>query len=152
LNATENLFSGRWPEKRKGWVDWGTLAAESANILRRMGVSLDTAVLVPSLSVTQRQMIEIARALSFHAKIIVMDEPTSSLTEKETARLFQLIRELKCQGVTIIYISHRLDGLFEIADRIRVMKDGIVTGVCEVKGVTKARLIRLMVGRDIQDL
>jgi len=152
LNGAENIFLGRWPEKPKGWVDWGKLVDEAAHILRQMNVSIDMTVPVRTLSVAHRQMIEIARALSFHAKIIVMDEPTSSLTDKEIDTLFQLIRELKRQGVTIIYISHRLDESFGIADRVTVMKDGMITGVSDVSGVIKSTLIRLMVGRDIQDL
>ncbi|BCV24591.1 sugar ABC transporter ATP-binding protein [Gelria sp. Kuro-4] len=151
LNAVENIFLGRWPEKSKGLVDWSKLWNDAARLLQDIGVSINTKVPVRELSVGQRQMIEIVRALSCQAKIIVMDEPTSALTEKEIQSLLNLIRELKRQGVTIIYISHRLDEVFTIADRVTVLKDGAVTGTRAVSQITKAELIRLMVGRDIKD-
>jgi len=149
LTVAENIFLGREPQLLPGVIDWGRMYREAAAVLDRLGVSIDVRAPVSRLSVAQKQMVEIAKAISAQAKLIVMDEPSATLTERELARLFELIRQLRAEGVSIIYISHRLEEIFEIADRVTVLRDGQLIGTHLVRDVTKDDIIRMMVGRQL---
>jgi ribose transport system ATP-binding protein len=152
LDAGQNIYLGREPERRLGIIDWRKLYDQARKQLEMVGIDVDPHTTVSELSIAQQQMVEIGKALSRQARLIVMDEATSSLTETETARLFELIRALKDRGVTVIYISHRIEEVFEIADRVTVLRDGHVVGTYAVGQVTPAELVEKMVGRDIADL
>jgi rhamnose transport system ATP-binding protein len=144
LSIAENLALG----VERGWrVDWKARRENALRLLSRVGADLDPALPVRRLSMPQQQLVEIARALGANAKILIMDEPTSSLSEKEVANLFRVIRELKSQGVGVVYISHRLDELFEIADRVTVLRDGQNVGTRAMTEIDRGELIRMMVGR-----
>lgn len=152
LNVGQNIFLGREPTRAGGRVDWPTLYAQTRERLQLIGIDVDPHALVGDLSIAQQQMVEIGKALSRQSRVIVMDEPTSSLTEHETDRLFELIRSLKSQGVTIIYISHRLEEIFTIVDRVTVLRDGQWIGTHDITDVTQAKLVHMMVGRDIDEM
>ncbi|MDQ3254996.1 MAG: sugar ABC transporter ATP-binding protein [Acidobacteriota bacterium] len=152
LDVAGNVFLGREP-LRGGFlrlIDHRRMCAATDVCLKRLGLDVASRAPLASLSIAQRQLIEIAKALSQNARILIMDEPTSSLTLTETARLLDVIRELKAQGVSVIYISHRLSEVEEIADRVVVLRDGRPAGTLARGEVTHERLVRLMVGRDIQ--
>ncbi len=153
LTVAENIFLGH--ELVKGYlgrINWKQLYKKAAKVLNQAGVKISPKVKVSSLSVAQQQMVEIAKALSMGGKIIVMDEPTSALTDMEIHELFRVIRTLKNRGTGIIYISHRLEELFEIADRITVLRDGEhMATFDDVKAVSLDEIITLMVGRKLKE-
>ena len=142
---------GRYPLKR-GKVDWKKLNADAQGFLNPIDNKIKASSLLGKLSMAQRQMVEIAKATSYNAKIIIFDEPTSSLTEEETERLFEIIRHLKEKGTAIIYISHRLEEIFKISDRVTVLRDGTMIGTRNTADVTTDSLISMMVGRDLSNL
>lgn len=154
LSIAENIFLGRQPQKMqgKGLIDWEKCNEESKKLLMRVGLTIDPKIPVSKLKVAEQQMVEIAKALSKNAKIIVMDEPTSPLTQREIDNLFQIIRDLKRQGVTIIYVSHRLVEIKEICDRITVLRDGFNVGEAATTDITIQDMIRMMVGRNLIDM
>lgn len=152
LNVGQNIFLGREPSSSLGRIDWKKLYERARSQLEMVGIDIDPHAVVGDLSIAQQQMVEIGKALSRQAQLIVMDEATSSLTENEVKRLFELTRSLKARGVTVIYISHRLEEIFEIADRVTVLRDGQGVGTYPVDQVTQADLVEKMVGRDIKDL
>ncbi len=152
LDVAENIFAGRQPLTPAGAIDWRKLYAEAEKLLSALGVSLNLKDRARNLSIAQQQMIEIARAISINARILIMDEPTSSLTLNEVDDLFQLVRRLRREGTAIIFISHRLEELFQLADRVTVLRDGNNVGTKAVKEVTRDELIRMMVWRTITDL
>lgn len=149
LSVAENIFLGKEPVTKTGWIDWKKMIEETRKTLQQFGLELSPEVPVKKLTVAQQQMIEIIKAVSFRAKMIVMDEPTSSLTEKEVEFLFQTIGHLKEQGVGIVYISHRMNELFAITDRITVLRDGALIGTVRTKETTADQLISMMVGREL---
>jgi ribose transport system ATP-binding protein len=152
LSVAENIFLGREPRLgRTPFVHWRRMHAEAREILARIRVDLDVRRPVHELSVAQQQMVEIAKALSVNAKIIVMDEPSATLTDHELAALFELIKTLRRQGLGIIYISHRLEEVFEIGQRVTIMRDGQHVATKEVCDVTREDIIRMMVGRDLHE-
>jgi len=151
LSVGENILLGREPRKHGFIVDWRALRSQSQAVLDRLHVSLDVAAPVRALSVAQRQMVEIARAISARAKILIMDEPSSTLTDHELRRLFELVRSLRDAGAGVIYISHRLEEVFEIADRITVLRDGKSIGTHSLADVDRDEVIRMMVGREITE-
>ncbi len=124
LNVAENVFLGREPRNYFGFLDIRSLERQAQNVLHRLGVDIDPRTPLRRLTVAQQQMVEIARALSLNSQIVIMDEPSASLGGQDLKRLFEVIAALKQQGVTVIYISHRLDEIFQIADRVTVLKDG----------------------------
>ena len=132
-------------------MDRGAMVAASRRILETLGATVDPGLPVRVLSIAQRQLVEVARALSLDARILVMDEPTSALTERETAALFTTIRRLTSQGVAVIYISHRLDEIFEIGDRVTVLRDGRRVATREVAGADRRELVRLMADREVDE-
>jgi len=151
LSVGENVYLGREPV----WggflrlVDRRKLHADTDVYLKRLGLDISSRISLSELSIAQQQMVEIAKALSLNARILIMDEPTSSLTLTETERLLQVIKDLRTQGVSIIYISHRLGEIREIADRVVVLRDGKNAGVLEREEISHDRIVKLMVGRDI---
>ncbi len=151
MNVAENIFLGR--EIRKGKflriIDWKKTHEEAKRILNDLGIAIDTRVIIRDLGIGKQQMVEIAKALSKNAKIIVMDEPTSSLSEREVEELFEVIKRLKKNGISFIYISHKLDEIFQICDRVTVMRDGENVVTLDVKNTNKDELIRYMVGRTL---
>jgi ribose transport system ATP-binding protein len=149
LSAAENIFLGREPSSLPGVVDLSTMRRSAQQILNGLGVDFDSRRLVAELSVAEQQMVEIAKAVSIDARILIMDEPTSALTEKEITELFTRIRKLRSDGVSIIYISHRMEELFEIGDRVTVLRDGRRVGTRNIDQITKPELIRMMVDREL---
>ncbi len=152
LSAGENIFLGREPKaKIPGFVDFKTLYTTSQQVIDKLGVKMDARAPVNTLSIAQQQMVEIAKATSKSAKIIVMDEPSATLTDHELKALFSLMRQLKAEGVSIVYISHRLEEVFEVCDRATIMRDGHWVATKDVKDLTREEIIRLMVGRELKD-
>ena len=152
LSVAENIFVGRQPRTRLGLVDFRAMAAEAQRVVDSLALPLDARRLVRTLSVAEQQMVEIAKAISFQARIIVMDEPTAVLTEHETATLFDLVRRLRGQGVSVVYISHRLAEIFEIADRVVVLRDGLRVGAMPVAEASVDQVVALMVGRELTEM
>ncbi|HEY0376390.1 MAG TPA: sugar ABC transporter ATP-binding protein [Pyrinomonadaceae bacterium] len=152
LDVAANVFLGREPVKGGilRLVDSQRMHQEAAVYLRRLGLEIPTTTLLWRLSIAQQQMVEIAKALSLNARILIMDEPTSSLTLSETDRLLALVHELKAQNVAVIYISHRLGEIEQIADRVVVLRDGANAGALGSGEITHDRMVKLMVGRDIE--
>ena len=152
MSVAENIYLGREPRIAKTpLLDWRKMYADAQAVLERIDVRLDVRKPVYECSVAEQQMVEIAKALSMDAKIIVMDEPSATLTDHELSALFRLIGELKTQGIGIIYISHRLEEIFEIGDRVTVMRDGEHVGTHPVSAVNRDDIIRMMVGRELKD-
>ncbi len=153
LNIAENIFMGHMPiNPRTKAVDWNLMYQRSAEILQTLKVGLNPKSRVLGLSIAEQQMVEIAKALSVNAKVLLMDEPTSTLTLRETAELFRITRQLRKRGTAIIFISHRLEELFEIADRVSVLRDGHYVGTQDLHEITEDDLIQMMVGRTLDDL
>lgn len=152
MTIAENIFLGQEPKTTLGTVDKDRMYSDTERFLNALELKLDPGQMVGKLNIAQRQMVEIIRAISFGARIIVMDEPTSSLTDTEVDVLFQAIRKLKAAGVGIIYISHRMSELDEIADRITVMRDGKYIDTVVTKNTDHDQLVHLMVGRTLGDL
>ncbi|MBN2311234.1 MAG: sugar ABC transporter ATP-binding protein [Candidatus Hydrogenedentes bacterium] len=152
LSVAENIFLGREPRLgRTPLVNWREMYGNARELLARIRVNLDVRKPVNECSVAQQQMVEIAKALSFNSKIIVMDEPSATLTDHELRALFELIAELKKDGIGMIYISHRLEEIFEIGDRVTVMRDGQYIGTHPVSETSREDIIRMMVGRELTD-
>jgi rhamnose transport system ATP-binding protein len=152
LDIAENIFVGRQPTRAGGRIAWQTMYREARVLLDSLGVQLDPKTKARNLSVAQQQMVEIARALSVEAKILIMDEPTSSLTLAEVDDLFRIVRQLRQAGTAIVFISHRLEELFQLADRVTVLRDGAYVGTNSVSEVTTDRLIQMMVGRTMTNM
>jgi rhamnose transport system ATP-binding protein len=153
LTVAENLFVGR-KRPRTGWggLDWETMRGEARKRLDDLGVGLDATSAVKRLSAAEQQIVAIARALVGEARAVIMDEPTSSLTERETRQLFGIIEDLTAEGVGVVYISHRLEEIFEISDRITVLRDGHHIKTAPASELDAEELVRLMVGRPLHEL
>ncbi|MGH8020335.1 MAG: sugar ABC transporter ATP-binding protein, partial [Opitutaceae bacterium] len=151
LTAGENILLGREPKLAPGIIHQRLLMRAAQQQLDALGVSIDAREAVKRLSVAQQQMVEIAKALSLDARVLIMDEPTSALTNQEIAELFAATRRLKARGVSIVYISHRMEEIFAIGDRVTVLRDGRHAGTRAIHETTRAELVRLMVGRDLQE-
>lgn len=152
LSVAENIFVGREPKNRLGGIDWRRMNARTLDLLRELRIGATPETTVGRLNVATRQMVEIAKALSMDARVIVMDEPTSSLTEQEVHTLLNLVRDLRSRGVSVIYVSHRMREIFEISDRITIMRDGRLVGVHEAAGTSADQVVTMMVGRELSDL
>ncbi len=149
----ENIFLGREPQgKLPGFIAWNTLYDRAQDLLDQLNVNVDAHANVDDLSIAQQQMVEVAKALSYNADLIIMDEPTSSLTDRETEVLFDLMRSLREKGVSIIFISHRLEEVFEIADRVTVLRDGKYIGTKYTAETDENEVVRMMVGRELGEL
>ncbi len=150
LSAAENILLGRFPLRWRFFVDRNKLFARARQITTMLGLHIDLNLPLQLLTIAQQQMIEVAKALSLNAQIIVMDEPSAVLTPHELEKLFHVISQLKEKGVSFIYISHRLEEIFKIADRVTVLRDGETQGTCFISDVTRAQIINMMVGREIK--
>lgn len=150
LSARENIFLGR-PRTQWGLIQRRSEHRLARELFARMGVEIDPEVPCRNLSIAQQQVVEIAKALAQDARIIVMDEPSATLTLQEVQRLFEVVRQLKAQGIGIIYISHRLEEIFEIADRVTVLRDGQHVGTEPMSRVSRQRLIEMLVGRTLHE-
>ena len=148
-NVMDNLFLGRYPTSA-GIVDEGIMKKKAADLFRKLGLTVNLTQPMRNMSVSQRQMCEIAKAISYNAKVIVLDEPTSSLTVKEVDKLFEMMRMLRDQGISLIYISHKMDEIFEICDEISVLRDGNLVMTKPSKETNMNELISAMVGRSLE--
>ncbi|WP_163183240.1 galactose/methyl galactoside ABC transporter ATP-binding protein MglA [Neobacillus sedimentimangrovi] len=147
-NVMDNIWLGRYPKKGI-FIDEKKMYEDTAAIFKSLDINIDPRRKVSSLSVSEMQMVEIAKAVSYDSKVIVMDEPTSSLTEKEVAHLFKIIRTLKSKNVAIIYISHKMEEILKISDEVTIMRDGQYIATKSAKDLTTDEIIKLMVGRDL---
>jgi len=152
LSVAENIFLGRAPRrKRLPIINWRALERDADALLKKVGIRLDVRKPVRDCSVAEQQMIEIAKSLALDARILIMDEPSATLTDTEITALFTLIRDLRARGLGIVYISHRLDEIFAIGDRVTVLRDGRRIDTHPIKEVNRDSLIRNMVGRELKD-
>ena len=152
LSVAENLFIGRLPAKVKGVVDWRRLYRDARQVLGRLQLDLPLRTRVNRLSIAQQQLVEIAKALSHSVKVLVLDEPTSALSDSEVAELFRVLRDLKSQGVAIIFISHTIEEILQLCDRVSVMRDGELVGERAIAETSAGELVRLMVGRTLTEM
>ncbi|MFX1738325.1 sugar ABC transporter ATP-binding protein [Paraburkholderia sp. A1RI_3L] len=153
LTVAQNMFIGREPRKGFGlFLDEDRLNAQAREILARMHVKIDPRAIVDTLTVAKQQMVEIAKALSFDSRVLIMDEPTSALNDAEIAELFRIIHQLKSRGVGVIYISHKMDELKQIADRVTVMRDGEYVATVSAQQTSVETIIGMMVGRTLTDV
>lgn len=151
LNVAQNIWIGREPRLSFGRVDETKLNSDAAAIFADMNISMDPRTPVAGLTIARQQMVEIAKALSYHSRVLIMDEPTAALNDAEIAELFTIIRRLKAEGVGIIYISHKMDEIKRIADRVTVMRDGAYVGTVAAEDTPISRIISMMVGRELKD-
>ena len=151
LSVAENLFLGREPG-RMGFINRLREGEDARGLLERVGLEVNPARLASALTVAEQQRVEIAKALAIDAKVVIMDEPTATLAEQEIEGLFEVIRDLTSRGIAILYISHRLDEIFRIADRVTVMRDGKIVDTLPVGELDEDKLVRLMVGREVANL
>jgi ribose transport system ATP-binding protein len=149
LSVAENIYLGELPTKSLGRVDWATLADKTNAILKKLNVGFDANTRVGDLSIANQQMVEIARALTVDAKAVIFDEPTASLTDSEKVVLFDVIADLQATGVGIIYISHRMEEIFKITDRVTVLRDGQYQGTVETADSTEESVTQMMIGRTL---
>ncbi|HEV7310745.1 sugar ABC transporter ATP-binding protein [Ensifer sp.] len=152
MTVAENIWIRREPKNRFGFVDHGEMNRITARLFDRLKIKIDPEIEVRHLSVANRQMVEIAKAVSYESDVLIMDEPTSALTEREVAHLFEIIRDLREQGIGIVYITHKMNELFEIADEFSVFRDGKFIGTHASSDVTRDDIIRMMVGREITQM
>jgi len=149
ISVAENVFLGRAP-KKNGVIQWKKMYKDAKALFNSFDINLDVSKCAREFSIAQQQIIEIIKAVSINARVVIMDEPTSSLTDNETQILFRIIRSLKEKGISIIFITHRLDEIFEISDRLTVLRDGCYIGTKDVKDITKSELIKMMIGRELK--
>ena len=152
MTIAENIWLGREACNRAGFINYKLIKTETQKLLQNLGLNLDPDELMVNLSVANRQMVEIAKAISYDAELIIMDEATSAITEREIERLFKIINSLKEKGVTVIYITHRMEEVFILADEITVLRDGHFIGTYNTKAITKKELIGAMVGRELTQI
>ncbi|MDR0712574.1 MAG: sugar ABC transporter ATP-binding protein [Prevotellaceae bacterium] len=151
LSIAENIFLGREPLTFSGLIDYKKMRGEAIKVLQRLHFSENPKTKIADLRVGRQQLVEIAKALSLNAQVLIMDEPTSSLSEGETAALFEVIRSLTAKGVAIVYITHKMDELAQLADYVTVLRDGMYIGEMPVKNASTDEIVKLMVGRDPKD-
>lgn len=149
LTVWENIYLGREQTDLFGFLKAEAMKSQTAVLLNKLGSDIDPGDIVASLSIGEQQMVEIAKALSYETKILIMDEPTAALTERETEKLFEIVRQLAAGGVGIVYISHRMEELFALSNRVTVLRDGTYVGTVETKDTTFNDLVKMMVGRDM---
>lgn len=149
--VAENIFLGREP-RRFGFINWKRMVSDAGAILKRLGLEIDPGATLGSLNIALRQMVAIARGVSFGAKVVVLDEPTSSLTEREVSLLYDVIRRLKAEGVGVVYISHRFDELYTVCDRVTILRDGKFVATRSLDALEKIDLVCLMLGKQREEL
>src|SRR5215210_1090932 len=149
--VAENIYLGREP-RRFRLIDWKKMNREAGALLARLGLDIDPHATLGSLNIALRQMIAIARGVSLNAKVVVLDEPTSSLTEHEVSILYDVIRRLKAEGVGVVYIGHRFDELYAVCDRVTILRDGKLVGTRELAGLERIDLVCLMLGKAREEL
>ncbi len=152
MTIAENIWIRREPKNALGLIDHRKMAAQTQELFDRLNIRLNPVTLVSELTVAQKQMVEIAKAVSHNSDVLIMDEPTSAITEREVEHLFTIIRDLRARGVGIVYITHKMNELFEIADEFTVFRDGKYVGTHNAADVTRDDIIRMMVGREITDM
>ena len=152
LTAAENVFLGQDLPRRGGLIDWRALNQRAARLFETLRADIHPTTPAGELGIAQQQMVVIAQALSLNAKLVIMDEPTSALSKQESERLFEILRQLRSQEITIVYVSHRLDEVFGIADRITALRDGRHVGTLLRSETTPERIVHMMVGREISNL
>ncbi len=153
LSIAENIFLGKQITSSIGIINWSAMNAKTENLLKRVGLAhLPPDRLVNNCSIAEQQLIEIAKALSFDSKILIMDEPTATLNNEDTQKLLTLMQELRAEGLGIIFITHRLDEVMRVADRAVVMRDGQYIGEDKVENLTKDQIVRMLVGRDLTNM
>jgi ribose transport system ATP-binding protein len=150
-SVAENILIDKLPRRAFGAIDWPAVNRQARTLLEAVGLEIDPECLVRGLSAAQKQLIQIAKALSAEVKVLLLDEPTSSLTEHEVRRLFMLLRVLRDRGVALIFVSHKLDEMFALCDRVSVLRDGKAVGTHAITEITPAGLVQLMIGRDCND-
>ncbi|MEE3487279.1 MAG: sugar ABC transporter ATP-binding protein [Bulleidia sp.] len=150
-SVVDNLFLGRYPTTSNGMIDEARMKREAAALFRSLDMTVNLTQPMRNMSVSQRQMVEIAKAISYHSKIIVLDEPTSSLTEPEVKKLFKMMRSLTAQGISLIYISHKMDEVFDICDEVSVLRDGQLVLTKDIHDTNLDELIAAMVGRSLDN-
>lgn len=148
VTVAENVFLGRFP-KKMGVVQWKQMNSDAKKLFDELGIQMDVKAMLRSLSLAQQQIVEIIKAVSVNAKVVIMDEPTSSLSHNETEVLFRIIRMLKEKGTAVVFITHRLDEIYTICDRMTILRDGCYVNSCDVKDVTKDEMIAMMIGRQL---
>lgn len=151
LTVAENLFIGREP-KKFGMIDWKTMNSKATEILNHLNITIDVAVALENYSLALQQMIAIARAVDMSAKVLILDEPTSSLDDSEVEKLFDLMKKLKKQGIGIVFVTHFLEQVYEVCDRITVLRNGALVGEYEVEKLPRVQLVAKMMGKDFDDL
>ena len=152
MSVAENIFLGRWMKKKGGSVDFKTMAAEARKYLEMLDVHVDPATKLKDLRIGEQQLVEIAKAISLNSEIIIMDEPTSSISQNEIEMLYDFIRALKRENITIIIITHKLDEVYTIADEVTVLRDGQYIGAKPIGELSRPELIKMMVGREMTNL
>ncbi len=148
VTVAENIYLGRYP-KQNGVIQWKQMNDDSQKLMEELGLQINVRAMLRELSLAQQQLIEIAKAVSTNAKVIIMDEPTSSLSQSETEILFRIIKKLKAKGTSMIFITHRLDEIYEVCDRMTILRDGCYIGSRDVADVTKSEMIEMMIGRKL---
>ena len=152
MTVAENIWIRREPTNKFGFINHGEMQRRTEDLFKRLNIDIDPTVEVRSLSVANRQMVEIAKAVSFNSDVLIMDEPTSALTEREVAHLFRIIKTLKAEGKGIIYITHKMSELFEIADEVSVFRDGKYIATKPSSELSRDDIIKMMVGREISQM
>lgn len=149
LSIAENIFMGRLSNKNGTWIDWKELNSKARELMLRVGYDIDPTTLIKDLSVAEKQMVEIAKALSYNSRVIIMDEPSATLTANEVEKLIKIVNDLRNNGVTVIYISHKLEEVMEISDRVSIMRDGKIISTYDIKDVNTNIIVEDMVGRTV---
>ena len=149
LSIAENIYLGRVSNKQGSWVDWKNMNKKAQELMLRVGYDIDPTTLIKDLSVAEKQMVEIAKALSYNSRIIIMDEPSATLTTNEVEKLIKIVNDLRDDGVTVIYISHKLEEVMRISDRVSIMRDGKMISTYDIADVTTDKIVEEMVGRSV---
>lgn len=152
LSVAENIFIGHAPRKRFGLIDWDTMNREATMLLERIGAAINPSTLLRDLGIANKHLVAIARALSIEASVVIMDEPTAALSHKEIEELYLLVEQLKADGKAILFISHKFDEIFRVADRYTVFRDGELVGNGFINQTNSAKLVKLMVGRAVDSV
>jgi len=152
LTVAENIYLGNLPLTKNGLVDWEKTNQQAEELLLELGIQVDVREKVSDISVAEQQLVEIAKALSREARVLIMDEPTAALSDQETDKLFEIVRGLRDKGIAIVFITHRLSEQFELSDRVTVLRDGEAVGTIATKDATNDILVKMMVGRELTDL